>query len=933
MLNDFFVLSLLTTLTLGDNIAIPQNLVPGAEKPIEFLLGNETHVFNCTTNGVDLVISVNSGQGVIDLEVTNEDWDESEWTGNRTTNRNPGITVQRRADESKYFTIRVKRDMDFDEENIKVESRISAIAYTSLDSPTPGACAPTSEFALAESTMIVRPVDYSSVSVTAFPAMIAPAYSVHDRLPRLRTQYGACDFAEAPLENSNPSYDDPLVYQLWYLYINECGSSYEKVFDDGALFDSVKKMTTLKGIHKYGHLQPSTYLRQKPVSWGLDITAGQGVVYNVVVFDKSAYTTAKKTRNVTEDQFKAVYSPYSTYHCSRGLTVNCSGVPSPMYCDIYPECGWDFATKTCVVNQYFPLCETLFDPYVMMLYMILGLLGAFVALLGHRYFKAELIIFGFFIGASGTYIGLSYVGMETAPRLGLTVVGGVVGGFLFLYTWFFFKGVAVTMVVIGIVHGNFVTSMIFATSLGELDMWLNPFNFWMTYACLVLLWPIVMLLKDRVGNVLATSVAGSYCILLAVNFFVPSSFDDILINTLQRAVNPSFAMDYTGNYFSATFNGCSNVELNVAMLVVWIGLTIVTFLFQWVCLDGRNRDVPFSSSEIGCCDGCVCCDAFFSGIFRPLPPLKDPALGTYVHPLDDQDTRRCCCLEAAHVSPTQNVEPSRRTNTAGRRTYVKRSPKPGRRSFADPGGGRPLTMIGGRDFDGHSDRRFSRPDSNQSSSEPTVRSRWSDDDNGVSEIQSLYASPQRQRQPKDNNTNGWKTSAKYAKQQQQQQQQQQQMQRHNQQVQHVAQSAPTNYPLANNGDPHPLDQNQNRFMEQQPLAQPNPTSPNSKRRSNVYEEPNPTPPNSKRRSSIYEDSIYADADDDLIADAFTENEIKSLQKKAPKATGKQKKPPKKNKSAKKSKSSKNPTSNAGTSSSNVGLFDESDDDELLVPQK
>ena len=110
--------------------------------------------------------------------------------------------------------------------------------------------------------------------------------------------------------------------------------------------------------------------------------------------------------------------------------------------------------------------------------------------------------------------------------------------------------------------GIFVANFIFATQLAEYDLWRNSFNFWMAYACLVLIWPILLLLRDRFGNILATSVVGSYCFLFGVDFFVASSFDDMLVNAFKRATVPSFSVDYSGNYFADAFNGCSDVALS-----------------------------------------------------------------------------------------------------------------------------------------------------------------------------------------------------------------------------------------------------------------------------------------------------------------------------------------------------------------------------------
>jgi hypothetical protein len=72
-----------------------------------------------------------------------------------------------------------------------------------------------------------------------------------------------------------------------------------------------------------------------------------------------------------------------------------------------------------------------------------------------------------------------------------------------------------------------------------------------------------------------------FLFLCAVDFFVASSFDDMVFNMVRRLTDKNFGKDYSGNIFSNEFNGCSNVEFNVAMLGAWAGLSVFTMVFQF----------------------------------------------------------------------------------------------------------------------------------------------------------------------------------------------------------------------------------------------------------------------------------------------------------------------------------------------------------------
>lgn len=149
------------------------------------------------------------------------------------------------------------------------------------------------------------------------------------------------------------------------------------------------------------------------------------------------------------------------------------------------------------------------------------------------------------------------------------------------------------LLTIGLMLGVMMASLAFATPLGEIDIWRNNFNFIMSFLCLALIFPVVVLLSPKKMNIVASSVVGSYMFLLGLDYFMGSGFDDILFNVFKRLTSSWFSQNYSGNYFGAEFNGCTDADLNLAMLAAWIILSILTSLLQYY-FTGAGLDFPES---------------------------------------------------------------------------------------------------------------------------------------------------------------------------------------------------------------------------------------------------------------------------------------------------------------------------------------------------
>ena len=83
--------------------------------------------------------------------------------------------------------------------------------------------------------------------------------------------------------------------------------------------------------------------------------------------------------------------------------------------------------------------------------------------------------------------------------------------------------------------------------------------------------------------------------LLGLDYFMGSGFDDILFNVFKRLTSSWFSQNYSGNYFGTEFNGCTDADLNLAMLGAWIVLSILTVraLYRsapFLCNGGKSQE-------------------------------------------------------------------------------------------------------------------------------------------------------------------------------------------------------------------------------------------------------------------------------------------------------------------------------------------------------
>ncbi|XP_062930857.1 transmembrane 7 superfamily member 3 [Cynocephalus volans] len=263
---------------------------------------------------------------------------------------------------------------------------------------------------------------------------------------------------------------------------------------------------------------------------------GQGVIYNVIVWDPFLNTSA-------------AYVPAHTYACSfKALEGNCASLGR-------------VSTKV--------------------FFTLFALLGLFICFFGHRFWKTELFFIGFIFMGFFFYILITRLTtIKYDVRLILTAVAGSIGGIFLVAVWWRFGILLFCMLCVGLVLGFLFSSVAFFTPLGNLKIFHDDGVFWVTFSCIAILIPVVFMSCLRILNILTCGILGSYSVVLAIDRYFYTSLSHITLNVLRRALNTDFRRAFTNVPFQTN---------DFIILAVWGMLAVsgITLQIQ------RERRRPF----------------------------------------------------------------------------------------------------------------------------------------------------------------------------------------------------------------------------------------------------------------------------------------------------------------------------------------------------
>ncbi|KAK3103979.1 hypothetical protein FSP39_023388 [Pinctada imbricata] len=356
-------------------------------------------------------------------------------------------------------------------------------------------------------------------------------------------------FANVPYNDSNvlpfPSCEDSkiqstLSYHAHVYYID--GGD----FSEDSYFKAITSMMTPNSVSKNSRkIASQSYANSGKPEFTVASYQGQGVVYAIVV------TWESESHAST-----AIYIPKATYDCDFShMDENCKHIDIQWY-----------------------------------IVAVLGaVIGIFLCVLGHRYFKTGNFILAFLAFSLCIYIVFEIFTSVTAlVNLLLTVILSLVGAVLWLSLWYCMGVPALSVLLPSFVAGYIVSSVIFYTPFANLSYWSKDFNYGMSFTCGVLIVPVIMLVFTKTLNILTCAFVGSYSIVLMLDIFLHAGMKYIIINSLRHSTSKS--------YYVVTVTGPFTTK-EIVLTCIWAVLFIGSAVFQFLRERGRP-DFPESPKRL-----------------------------------------------------------------------------------------------------------------------------------------------------------------------------------------------------------------------------------------------------------------------------------------------------------------------------------------------
>lgn len=310
-----------------------------------------------------------------------------------------------------------------------------------------------------------------------------------------------------------------LSYEVYHMYMPEKDYSIE------TYFDSLKKMMTADRIKENGRKVAASLIGPE-MRRVFSAYRGTGSVFGVIArIGPTSYS---------------VYIPAQSYACSTiHYTDNCQVLTSA------------FSKAVCAVLIF---------------------IGLFLCIFGHTIFKAEMFLLSFLTGGLITYVVITlqqtYSGSFT---IFLSCIFGIGSGMAWLFIWSCF-GIPVLSVLIATFSlGFLIASIIFYTDLGDYPLLESDLNYWLTFACCVLVLTLCLVNTMHKANVLACAVIGSYTVIIPVDYYNGSNLRYIIINSIRRATVTGFETATIDPPFQS---------MDAVLTFVWVVLAIHGYILQ-----------------------------------------------------------------------------------------------------------------------------------------------------------------------------------------------------------------------------------------------------------------------------------------------------------------------------------------------------------------
>ncbi|XP_045176557.2 transmembrane 7 superfamily member 3-like [Mercenaria mercenaria] len=364
-----------------------------------------------------------------------------------------------------------------------------------------------------------------------------PNIHLHVHPTKTKVEFQWSNTGVNPVTGKYPSCEDS-VFQSDIEYHTYVKFMEADDFSEDEYFNVIKQMLTVEDVYKHGTWLNKFSNTQSHKSF-VDVSSysHRGVVYNTMVkFNKDDVHT------------RAVYIPVVSYRC-----------------DI----------------EHTDICKQR-DVTSLVLSTAGGLIGLFLCFFGHRFFKTENFVFGFLIFGLIWYQVLTLATyISFLGTLALAAVFGLMGGTLLLGLWWYHGIPVINVLFIGLVTGYLVSSVLFYTPFGNLTYLETPFNYGATFACGVLVIPVILLFFTRFLSIFSCAVVGSYTFMLMFDMYIQSALHAIVLNSLRHGTDRSYVKVIVTGPFT---------HYEIALTVAWLVLLILGTGFQ---LFRERKKAPF----------------------------------------------------------------------------------------------------------------------------------------------------------------------------------------------------------------------------------------------------------------------------------------------------------------------------------------------------
>ena len=278
-----------------------------------------------------------------------------------------------------------------------------------------------------------------------------------------------------------------LTYDIYYYYLES------NDFTTNGFFNALSKMSNPYDIKKNG-IWLKMFTGDQKLSLQVRTIIGHGIIFNIIVTDKSSGLFSS-------------YVPAVTYGCKLLLSDN----------------------SECVRRSIFEL----------ILLIILAIFGIFLCFAGYKYYRVLLFTCGtlLFWMISDILIANLVVEIGFKDLIIISSLWSMLGGALLLFIHLFRKCIYITLLGINVVLGILLSSIVFYTPFGAMNLWFEINNFCIAFASISIFISLVMLFFPKVSCYFCSSLLGSYLVILLANYFLHSNLHFIIQNVILRLID------------------------------------------------------------------------------------------------------------------------------------------------------------------------------------------------------------------------------------------------------------------------------------------------------------------------------------------------------------------------------------------------------------